>query len=384
VSYSLRSLIGAALSASLIFSPVVSASSNSALWFEHTDIQMPTNTKVAQLNNGLRFVVLPTTRHSDEVSLRIRIGSGSAQQSRSHNASANLAAQSCVENNNWKASTEQDQTVFSLDLAHADAKSIETNLAMIQQGLVRQSNSNEFKKKFYVPQNTTVIVTGGVNTRQTIKLIQRQFSAWNKSSAPRYAQAQSVDLDTYLQPASDNDTSFAVSTLKTLTDEQDSKLHRKEILLTTLANKLLEQRIQKALEQQYSQAKVSVDNEVLFNHRLLSQIRVTDMSADEKSGAEKLVKAEIKRAIATGFTQVEYEMVVSQLREQLQRQTRRGSDHYAAEQADRLVAAISLGTVYTEPSYDLDLLNFHVAHLNEYDVSKEFEKTWSADKNALL
>ncbi|OAJ92634.1 insulinase family protein [Vibrio bivalvicida] len=384
MSYSLRSLIGAALSASLIFSPVVNASSNSALWFEHTDIQMPTSTKVAQLNNGLRFVVLPTTRNSDEVSLRVRIGSGSAQQSLEHDASARLAAQSCVESSDWKASTELEQTVFSLDLAHADETSIETNLAAIRQGLVRQSSSNGFKSKFYVPQNTTVIITGGVNTRQTIKLIQRQFSDWVKTPVSLKAQGHGVDLDSYLQSESANDTSFAVRTLKTLADEQDSKLHRKEILLTTVANKLLEQRIQKALEQQQSQAKVTVDNEVLFDHRVLSQVRVTEMSADEKSDAEKLVETEIKRAIATGFTQVEYEMVVSQLREQLQRQTRQGSEHYAAEQADRLVAAISLGTVYTEPSYDLDLLNFHVAHLNEYDVSKEFEKTWSAEKSVFL
>lgn len=384
MSYSVRSLIGAALSATLIFSPVVSASSNSALWFEHTDIQMPTNTMVAELNNGLRFVVLPTTRSSDEVSLRVMIGSGSAQQSNDEDSTAKLAALSSVEQSDWQATTSLEQTVFSLDLAHADAKTLEASFASIQEGLVTNTKGNEFKQEFYIPQNVTVIVTGGINTRQTTKLIQRQFSGWAKGKQAFTSSGNSIALDAYLEPTELNDNGLSLSTLKTLQDEQDSKLQRKEILLTTIANKMLEHRIQNALEQHQSQAKVSIDNEVLFDHRLLSQIRITDMSADEKSTTENVVKSEIERAIAAGFTQVEYEMVVSELRNQLQSKTRLGNDHYAADQADRLVEAISLGNVYTEPSYDLDLLNFHVAHLNEYDVSKEFEKTWSADNSITL
>lgn len=384
MSYSVRSLIGAALSATLIFSPVVSASANSALWFEHTDIQMPTNTMVAELNNGLRFVILPTTRRSDEVSLRILIGSGTAQQTNAQDSTAKLAASSAVKSSDWKATTELEQTVFSLDLLHADANAIEASLATMQKSLATNTNGNEFKQKFYVPQNVTVIVTGGVNTRQTTKLIQRQFSGWVKGTSKQIDTANSMALGAYLEPSVSNDTGLSVSTLKILQDEQDSKLQRKEILLTTLANKMLEHRIQNALEQQHSQAKVSVENEVLFDHRLLSQIRITEMSADEKSTTESVVKSEIERAIAAGFTQVEYEMVVSELRDQLKSKTRLGNDHYAADQADRLVEAISLGNVYTEPSYDLDLLNFHVAHLNEYDVSKEFEKTWSADSSVTL
>ncbi len=384
MSYSVRSLIGAALSATLIFSPVVSASSNSALWFEHTDIQMPTNTMVAELNNGLRFVVLPTTRSSDEVSLRVMISSGSAQQSNDEDSTAKLAALSSVEQSDWQATTSLEQTVFSLDLAHADAKTLEASFANIQKGLVTNTKGNEFKQEFYIPQNVTVIVTGGINTRQTTKLIQRQFSGWAKGKQAFTSSGNGIALDAYLEPTELNDNGLSLSTLKTLQDEQDSKLQRKEILLTTLANKMLEHRIQNALEQNQSQAKVSIDNEVLFDHRLLSQIRITDMSADEKSTTENVVKSEIERAIAAGFTQVEYEMVVSELRNQLQSKTRFGNDHYAADQADRLVEAISLGNVYTEPSYDLDLLNFHVAHLNEYDVSKEFEKTWSADNSITL
>lgn len=77
-------------------------------------------------------------------------------------------------------------------------------------------------------------------------------------------------------------------------------------------------------------------------------------------------------------------MVVSQVREQLQRKTRRQNADYTAQQADRLIEAVNSGSVYTAPSYDLDLLNFHVAHLNELDVSKELAKIWSQDDAVIL
>lgn len=45
--------------------------------------------------------------------------------------------------------------------------------------------------------------------------------------------------------------------------------------------------------------------------------------------------------------------------------------------ADRMVDAIDNGSVYTTPSFELELIDFHVAHLSEIDISKEFEKIWA-------
>jgi zinc protease len=124
---------------------------------------------------------------------------------------------------------------------------------------------------------------------------------------------------------------------------------------------------------------------VLFDHRLLSQVRVANLEETDKTEVKKVVQSEIKRALASGFTQTEYEMVVSQVRKQLERQTRLNDpDNYTRNQADRVVAAIDNGSVYTAPSYDLDLLNFHVAHLNEFDISKEFEHIWSSTTSVIM
>lgn len=435
MSNSIRTLFSAALSASLIFTPIASAATNSPLWFEHTDIQLPARTSVVQLENGLRYIVLPTTKTSDEVSIRVRVGSGVAQEP-AELPLARIAALNTISNTNWLATTGYQQTVFSLDLTHASEADVDSALRLIRSGLTTkiqadstaeliskgqasltdigqvieqkqlqplasdptwaefnaESSANtplsaidDFQAQQYVPQNITVVIAGAVAPRSAANLIDNNFADWkssNKTSLSAFSSEFNASPIAVQSVA--NDSSLSISSLKSVQNQTDSKALRKDILIATLANKMLQQRIEMALQQQHSPAKVVVDNQLVFNHKLLSQIRLTDLDANEKSTAEQVVQNEIKRAIAGGFTQTEYEMVVSQVREQLKRQTRLKNSDYTAQQANRLIEAVNSGSVYTAPSYDLDLLDFHVAHLNELDVSKELEKIWSKDDSVVL
>lgn len=434
MSNSIRTLFSAALSASLMFSPIASATSNSPLWFEHTDIQLPALTSVAQLENGLRYIILPTTKTSDEVSIRVRVGSGVAQEPTDYPL-ARIAALNSISGTDWLATSGYQQTVFSLDLAHGTDADIGRALDLIRSGLTTQiqtsqvsellvegqssltdidqviaakqlqplavdqhwsaldaetladtplSSVHDFQAQQYVPQNITVVIAGAVSPRSAANLIDKSFADWKANkNASTHSLAAFAATPVAAQSVA-NDSSVSISSLKSVHNQTDSKALRKDMLIATLANKLLEQRIETALQQQHSLAKVVVDNQLVFNHKLLSQIRLTDLDVNERSNAQQIVQSEIKRAIAGGFTQTEYEMVVSQVREQLQRQTRLQNADYTAQQADRLIEAVNSGSVYTAPSYDLDLLNFHVAHLNELDVSKELAKIWSQDDAVIL
>lgn len=434
MSNSIRTLFSAALSASLMFSPIASATSNSPLWFEHTDIQLPARTSVAQLENGLRYIILPTTKTSDEVSIRVRVGSGVAQEPADYPL-ARIAALNSIAGTDWLATSGYQQTVFSLDLAHGTDADIGRALDLIRSGLTTQiqtsqvsellvegqssltdidqviaakqlqplavdqhwsaldaetladtplSSVHDFQAQQYVPQNITVVIAGAVSPRSAANLIDKSFAGWKANkNASTHSLAAFAATPVAAQSVA-NDSSVSISSLKSVHNQTDSKALRKDMLIATLANKLLEQRIETALQQQHSLAKVVVDNQLVFNHKLLSQIRLTDLDVNERSNAQQIVQSEIKRAIAGGFTQTEYEMVVSQVREQLQRQTRLQNADYTAQQADRLIEAVNSGSVYTAPSYDLDLLNFHVAHLNELDVSKELAKIWSQDDAVIL
>nr|WP_255199279.1 insulinase family protein [Vibrio sp. JPW-9-11-11] len=308
-----------------------------------------------------------------------------------------LLANDTTAGNQWQASTDASQTVFSLDLDHANLSQLEQHLTQIKTALTQTPDSTEnaeqteaaqesdpqlleaitaFQQHYYQPSNTSVIVAGGVKSREIIRLVRQQFSDWpsNRQQPINLVSktAAMVDANTLR-----SDNAFALIAFKPLASATDSKQQRKDMLTALLANKLIEQRIADALEKQQSLATVQVKNDRLFQQQLMSQIRVTGLPANDKDQAQQLVRKEIQRAAASGFTQAEYEMVVSQVRQELQRQTRLENQGYTRDQADRLVAALNQGIVYTDPSYDLDLLNFHVAHLTEFDISQAFERIWS-------
>nr|WP_275658785.1 insulinase family protein [Vibrio brasiliensis] len=376
---------------------------------------------------------MPTTKSTDEVSIRVRVGSGVAQEP-SEQPLARIAALNTVTETNWLATSGYQQTVFSLDLDQGTDSDVSESLATIRHGLTKtlqQSQAqallndtfpaltdieqlietkqvqplvanqewaplneqslvntpaesvNQFQAEHYVPQNITLVMTGNIPPRVAARLIENNFSDWKSNTTVASHSLTELAIEPATTTVS-SDSSLAISSLKNVRNLPDSKSLRKDMLVATLANKMLEQRIETALEQQHSQAKVAVDSQLVFNHKMLSQVRLTELAANEKENVEKVVQTEIQRAIAGGFTQTEYEMVVSQVRQQLESQTRLKNSHYTAQQADRLVEAVNSGSVYTAPSYDLDLLNFHVAHLNELDVSKELAKIWSQDDAVTL
>ncbi len=372
--------IHAVVTAALFFPAITSAENHSALWFEHTDIQLPTNTKVVQLDNGLRVIALPTSRSSDQLSLRVRIGSGIAQQHLEQPLADN-AALSTIKDTDWNAVIELNQTVFSLDLVSKNGLAFESHLSALRYGLEHNLTESVFKQQYYVPNNTTVIVTGGIDVRHTIETVKHLFSDWQASQAQNHLHNNSFDLSGYLKGSRESDNELVLSALTPLEEALDSKRQRKQQLLATLSNAILEQRIHTALEREELNADLSVSNSPLFNQGLLSQIRVSNIPVEAKAHIEIVIRKEIKRAIATGFSRTEYEQAVNQLRKQILRKTRSQNEQYAADQADDLVEAIALGLVYTDPSYDLDLLNFHVAHLSEFDVSDKCHDTWSRLSN---
>ncbi|RTZ18328.1 insulinase family protein [Vibrio aquaticus] len=393
---------------------------------------MPKVTTVNALDNGLRYVILPTSRSSKEVSIRVRVAAGVAQETEL-TPSARIAVLDTILGTEWKVSTDYQQTVFSLDLNEASANDVEQALHSLMQGLEKpignteepkfaqaaetslvdidqimtqqhlesvsygrsiasfdvesvdqnaQNDAQQFKTRHFAPHNVSIVIAGGITPRQTAKTVQSQFGLWRVLDEQ---QEHLPSLDFHVEKTHVEQTLVSVATLTHLGGNSDSKLLRKEILKATLANKMLERRIQNTFEQQQIEGLVSVENQVLFNQNLLSQVRVTGFNETQQELANQIIESEIKRTAASGFKQAEYEMVVSQVRNQLEKQTRlHNKESYTRSQADRMVKAIHEGTVYTDPSYDLDLLNFHVAHLNEFDISKEFELVWGTQSSATL
>lgn len=106
---------------------------------------MPKVTTVGSLENGLRYVILPTTRSSNELSLRVRIDAGVAQEN-GINPTARIAALNAVYGSDWNVATDYQQIVFSIDFVTASAEDIYLALKALYAGLQPSSELREPKQ----------------------------------------------------------------------------------------------------------------------------------------------------------------------------------------------------------------------------------------------
>ncbi|NOH61190.1 insulinase family protein [Vibrio sp. RE88] len=402
--------------------PVI-AKPTSPLWFEHTDITMPRNIEASVLENGMRLVLVATPNKQQALELRLRVGAGVAQEP-SHLPVSRVVANQIIGDSKWSATTDYQQTVYSLSTTGNNQQSLEGALEFIeasfsQQTFVQQawnqspnltdyptvvsqkqrdalelgkgtSSVNEasasqvqsedlehYFSQYYVPTNMTFVIVGNFKARTLHNKVQKAFSQWHNPTPPTKTQLPTLSMRNKGISGIQGEHSVSLSALSPVSDDVDSKLMRKDVLLATIANQILEHRIESALVNAHSSATVSVKNEILFNQKLLSQVLVSKIPDGEQQAIKQIVDQEVKTALAVGFTHSEYEAAVSEIRLNKQAELAAFRQAGPAAMADRMVNAIDNGSVYTTPSFELELIDFHVAHLSEIDISKEFEKIWA-------
>ncbi|CAK4073862.1 insulinase family protein [Vibrio sp. 16] len=373
MSKPLRQIVTATLSASLLLSPFfslsVSAEQNQFNWFEQSDITLPKGTKAGKIGNAMRYVLLPTSRNTQALSIRVRLTDLPIKYA--------SVAQTLTQDYGWELVEFNGKSVLKRDFA--DNK--EETLAEAISQLAALFKSEEAKGVF-LPSQTDLVIAGNFKNRTAAELISDNLSDWKSS------EAFSAPAELSLMPKSVSDApkqekpTVAYTAHTSLDDTANSKQQRKKLLTVTIANKILEKRLEEAFANQ--DVKVEVSNQILAQSSLVSQVSLTSEDSEQAKAAQQIIEKEINRARASGFNQVEYEMVVSQLRKKLEGQTRPHDEAYTAHQADQLIKAIDEGRVYTSPSYDLDLMNFHVAHMNEYDISNEFESVWKSPMELII
>ncbi|NOI56058.1 insulinase family protein [Vibrio coralliilyticus] len=401
----------------------VTAKPTSPLWFEHTDITMPRNIQASVLENGIRLVLVATPNKQQALELRLRVGAGVAQEP-SYLPVSRVLANQIIGDSKWSATTDYQQTVYSLSTTGNNQQSLEGALEFIeasfsQQSFVQQAwkqsanltdyptvvsqnqlDSLELGKstspvtetsasrvqledlehyfsQYYVPTNMTLVIVGDFKARTLQNKVQKAFSQWHNPTPLTKTQQPALSMDNNGISGTQGKHSVSLSALAHVSDDVDSKLMRKDLLLATIANQILEHRIESALADVHSSATVSVKNEILFNQKLLSQVLVSKIPDGEQQATKQIVEQEIKTALAVGFTHSEYEAAVSEIRLNKQAELAAFRQAGPAAMADRMVNAIDNGSVYTTPSFELELIDFHVAHLSEIDISKEFEKIWA-------
>lgn len=424
-------LFFAGLVLSLLSIPnLVHAKSHTEVWFPRTDLSLPHQMDTDLLFNGMRYVIMPTVESEDGISVRVRVATH-----QSNLADAQIIAQLNTQERQFPitASVEGNQTIYAIDAIRDETqlKSVLIELRSMldlksvakqsfNQGAIEEAKrqlaadvlaSNEkiddsfttqvlgdiepsltnddintvsprtvtaFSHRHYAPENASIIVVGSMKVSKLKREISRQFADWSssraitvKNAAPHTLPNFSA-LETYVMP--NLNTSVTVGTLLPL-ETEDSKVTRREKLERTLANNILKQRLVKAFEDQQLQIEsINVAEVKLYDESTWTNARVETASNQDWAPALTIVKKTIKRMLDSGITRQEYEAQANIMRQTLQQAIKLD----VAQQADDITASVNLSTIYVQPSDELTLFDFHIAHFNEVDISKSFESIWSA------
>ncbi|MDN3611802.1 insulinase family protein [Vibrio ostreicida] len=397
------------------------AAQTQPLWFEPSDLHNPRNIHAFVLNNGMRVVLINTRKSNNDLALRLRVAAGVHQEPNNLPVSRVIAKQ-MIDDSDWLATSDYQQTIYRhhVDKANADQVDAALNFiatrfssiafdsgttpkinelidypqqvenkqiselaishnvaSMSAASLVSSSDIDHYFSRYYAPSNMTLVVSGDVQLRAFRQQVQQAFSEWHRTSVSVPAALPTLTLATAPEESGMQQDNFTISTLAPLTYETDSKLRRKNLLLATVANTILQHRIEASLAQDLSDAQVSTLNRIVFNQKLLAQITVTHVEADQQSATKHLVEQHIRAALNEGFSDSELDAVLGELRRAKQQDVERFQTWDAAQIADDVVDSIDSGTVYTTPSTELELLEFHLAHLNKTDISQAFSSLWS-------
>ncbi|WP_070966985.1 insulinase family protein [Vibrio sonorensis] len=418
----------------IIFSLLIStasAKSNSGYWFDATDLQLPKPTKVSQLNNGLRLVLLPLKRHPNQIAARLSI-----RYANPLNAQQKLAttwvALSIANDTQWSVEQHLDQTVFTLNLDDRNKHELFDQLALLSDKLTKSDRlvqldnntliaaaseklslaaqassqvkvegldypqaitqflpklerletvtSQDFNQVFhsyFTANQSSLIVVGDIHTRSVTDDIKMRFASWRRST-PMVTMQPEYSLASEAAVADQNDAPYRlqISVLKQITMDTDSKALRRDNLLDQMAAELMVKRLANLMSFEHGEA-VSLQTRYLTSDRALLSITLTADSNQALQTLKDKIEADIDRVSAMSVSADEYYTVVQATKQRLKTSTFGDMSLFTSNQADMLVEAIRLGQVYLPTTEILELASFHAAHISEVDLSQRLIQLWT-------
>lgn len=306
-------------------------------WMPTTDLSLPRQMKIGTLENHIRYVLMPSRRSKDAVAIRLGMGKERRAQ-RLYSKQALLSEQPL-----------------------ADALREVLEQAGSKQTLITGDQ-----------EEVTLILVGDFTTRDAEDAIDRVFTDVKlvKKSQPLAAQPESGEQTPRIWVATRTSTDALFDL------DEDSKMSRKESLSRQLANQVLAKRIENALVTDAEQEKVAVSvEEEKAAGRLSTKALIEFAQQPDWMQAKDIIAKVIDYTKNGTISAQEFSDEVQQMHQRLKENLQQD----ISVQADEIALAVHRKQVYLQPSDELRLFEFHVAHMTEADLNQSAIQIWSSD-----
>jgi zinc protease len=237
----------------------------------------------------------------------------------------------------------------------------------------------KFYASHYTPDNSFLVIAGGVDLKRTKRKISHLFSDWSKNTvAPKEPPHPSHDVDFsefpsekhFIEDGARTSLSFIQNTASTL--QNDTQAVRQKIFAERMANSIIRSRLKPRIE-----AEKQVNWINLYKSRFEEyDISSVKFGAKDYAKAASLFEEERLKALKFGFTKAEIDFELEKEFAALSEASKQPETIKAWSEASQLRVSYSVGDVYTNAAQKLTQFETFSRDLTAHDYHMAAQEMW--------
>ena len=246
----------------------------------------------------------------------------------------------------------------------------------------------DFYKRYYRPEKTFVTLVGDLEPAYAIEKIEEFFGDWENSAD--FAAGTNVEIEAELisEPRTriysdpEIQTSVSLAMFKPYVEETDSAAERRDNLIESLGNSILNRRLGKMARSETSAfISAGVGSSNFFD---VAEVSSLSVSSEPESWAEALAQGEqaLRQALEYGFTQAELDEQVANIENSLKVSVQTSPTRRTPRLARQIMGAFGGESVVTTPQSSLERFNVNKPGITLEAVTKAFREGWSGLNDA--
>jgi len=246
----------------------------------------------------------------------------------------------------------------------------------------------DFYKRYYRPEKTFVTLVGDLEPSYAIEKIEEFFGDWQ--NVPEIEAGTNVEIDAELITQSRSriytdpeiQTSVSLTMFKPYVEEADNAAMRRDNLIESLGNSMLNRRLGKMARSETSAfISAGVGSSNFFD---VAEVSSLSVSSEPESWEAALAQGEqaLRQALEFGFSQAELDEQVANIENSLKVSVQTSPTRRTRRLARQIIGAFGSESVVTTPQSSLERFNVNKPGITLEAVTKAFREEWSGLNDA--
>jgi zinc protease len=261
-----------------------------------------------------------------------------------------------------------------------------------EEAVLRQIDADmmrAFYDAWYRPERMTLVIVGDFKPGEALELLKAQFGDLQPRSemreSPKFGSFDHQGLKAFYHHEKDvGGTRVSIETVVHEAQPADSIQWREQSLLADLANTMLQNRLNRLLQQSDG----VLNSASIGSGYYLQEIRFAEISADTKPenwrSALGVLETELRKALKHGFTEAELSRVKKEISAQLRRQVEESQTRDSNILARHIMGSLSSQRVFQSPQQRLALLEPILAEATLDKVNEILRWSWAPDHRLII